>query len=395
MKAVSNWKEYPLGELAQYINGKAFKPEHWGKFGLPIIRIQNLTDPSKAFNYFDGDIENRYLIDSGDLLISWSATLGSFIWNSGPAVLNQHIFKVIPHGYLVDKEFLHYLVLTTLDEMAKHSHGLAMKHITKKKFEALAVSIPPLNEQHRIVAHIKECMGRVEEIERLRAETVSEGVAALPSMLNEAFIDLGKNHGKVEVADVALETRYGTSRKCSSTPKGTAILRIPNVVDGFVNFSNLKYCEMDSNEREKIGLKAGDLLFVRTNGSRELVGRCAIYEGNDDDQDYGFASYLIRVRLNQKKIRPHFLAFFLNSSQGRLELDKRRRTSAGQFNINSENLRNIKIPLPPIDTQEKVAAFLSVRQKQVIHLQEELRSAQNAELLLRESILRKAFAGEL
>jgi len=392
---ISKWKEYKVGELAQYLNGRAFKPDDWGKKGIPIIRIQNLTDAGKSFNCFDGKVEERYQVNSGDLLISWSATLGSFVWDRGPAVLNQHIFKVLPNENIITKDFLHYLVLNSLDEMSKHSHGIAMKHITKKKFEELLVKVPALDEQHRIVAHIKEFMDRVEEIERLRTEVITEADATLPSVLNDVFSDLSKKYQKVEIGDVAAESRYGTSRKCSAEPKGIAILRIPNVASGFVNFENLKYCDLQKMELKRLALQKGDLLFVRTNGSRDLVGRCAIYEGNGDEQLYGFASYLIRVRLNQDQMRPHFLAFFLNSTHGRIELDKRRRTSAGQFNINSENLRNIEVPLPPPHIQDRVIEELRGHQALVIQLQKEIHELHEAEAHLRESILRKAFSGEL
>ncbi len=389
------WNSYTLGELATYLNGKAFKPSDWGKAGVPIVRIQNLTDSSKPFNHYTGVVEERYRIYTGDLLISWSATLGSFIWDRGPAVLNQHIFKVLPNAEIIDKEFLHYLILITLDEMTTHSHGIAMKHITKGKFESIKVSVPAVSEQRRIVARIKECFERVDEIEKLRAAAIEEAKATLPSMLNQTFVELGTTHEEVEIGDVTLETRYGTSRKCASNPKGIAILRIPNVAGGFVNFDELKYCPLNKKELNNIVLQKGDLLFVRTNGSRDLVGRCAIFEGDAKDQQYGFASYLIRVRLDQKKIRPHYLAFFLNSTHGRVELDSRRRTSAGQFNINSENLRTIKVPLPPLDLQERLEGALRDQQAQVIQLQRELREAQDTELHISESILRKAFAGEL
>src|SRR5262249_55218422 len=83
------WPRKKLGDLGRYINGMAFKPTDWTPDGLPIIRIQNLTDPSKPFNRFAGEAPRRYLVRNGDLLISWSASLGSFIWNRGDAILNQ------------------------------------------------------------------------------------------------------------------------------------------------------------------------------------------------------------------------------------------------------------------------------------------------------------------
>src|ERR1044072_4172296 len=139
MTSPASWKTYKLGDLAQYINGKAFKSEEWKTVGLPIIRIQNLTTRAKPFNYCDQQVESRYHINDGDLLISWSATLGSFIWDRGPAVLNHHIFKSVPNSALVERDLLHFLMLQTLKEMESRTHGIAMKHITKGKFESIEI----------------------------------------------------------------------------------------------------------------------------------------------------------------------------------------------------------------------------------------------------------------
>ena len=391
----ASWRRYKLGDLAQYINGKAFKPQDWKTSGLPIIRIQNLTDRSKPFNYCEREVESRYLINDGDLLISWSATLGSFIWDRGPALLNQHIFKAIPNGEIVDRDFLHFLMLVTLDEMASHAHGIAMKHITKGKFEAIEVCIPTIVEQRRIVACIKECIERVEEIDILKRESLQEAVAVLPSVLNEVFATQASQAPLMTIGEIALETRYGTSQKCHSNQKGLAILRIPNVARGAVNLKDLKYCDLTDNEAARICLEPGDLLFVRTNGSRDLVGRCAVFDVAEQELNFGFASYLIRVRVDQTKVLPRYLAYFLNSTNGRSELDSRRRTSAGQFNINSENLRSIPLPVPSIEVQLGLLAQLEQRELQANQLASELVSVNTESDGLREAILRRAFAGKL
>src|SRR5437868_9136857 len=90
----SSWKVARLGDVAEYINGFAFKPTDWGETGVPIIRIQNLNSPNASFNYFDGQIADKFKVQNGDLLISWSASLDAFLWNRGEAILNQHIFNV-------------------------------------------------------------------------------------------------------------------------------------------------------------------------------------------------------------------------------------------------------------------------------------------------------------
>jgi type I restriction enzyme S subunit len=95
--------------VCNFINGKAFKPSDWSSTGVPIVRIQNLNDEAATFNYFEGDIEDKYWIDNDDLLFAWSGTpgtsFGAFIWNCGKAVLNQHIFRVEPASS-IDKWFL-------------------------------------------------------------------------------------------------------------------------------------------------------------------------------------------------------------------------------------------------------------------------------------------------
>jgi type I restriction enzyme S subunit len=280
-------------------------------------------------------------------------------------------------------------------DLRLHQRGATIKGVTTRVLDALEVPLPPLPEQRRIVARIKECMERVEEIDGLRQETFREASAVLPSVLNEVFASQASIAPLMTIAEIAIETRYGTSQKCHTETTGMPILRIPNVARGAVNFDDLKYCTLIGADVKRVRLSTGDLLFVRTNGSRELVGRCAVFDGGDPDNTYGFASYLIRVRVDQAKVLPRYLAYFLNSTNGRSEIDSRRRTSAGQFNINSENLRSIPFPVPAIAVQERLLEQMEQREAQANHLVSELKAAGAEGQGMRESILRKAFAGEL
>lgn len=162
-----------------------------------------------------------------------------------------------------------------------------------------------------------------------------------------------------------------------------------------MNFDDLKYCNLNAADTERVRLSTVNLLFVRTNGSRELVGRCAVFYGGFSDLAYGFASYLIRVRIDQSKVLPRYLSYFLNSTNGRSEIDTRRRTSAGQFNINSENLRSIPFPVPTIAVQERLLEQMEQREAQANQLVSELKAARAESQGVREAILRRAFAGEL
>ena len=165
------WIAARVNDTGLYINGLAFKPSDWKTSGTPIIRIQNLTDSSKEFNYATGVYPDEVMVRPGDILVSWSATLDAFLWQRGPGVLNQHIFRVIPDEGLTDRRFLHLLLRQTIREMAEseHAHGLAMMHINRGPFMAHVVLIPPLAEQHRIVAKVEELMALCDQLEAARA----------------------------------------------------------------------------------------------------------------------------------------------------------------------------------------------------------------------------------
>jgi len=170
--------EMPLGWVAGrvndtglYINGLAFKPADWKQSGTPIIRIQNLTDPTKGHNFTEGDFPDEVLVRNGDLLVSWSATLEAFRWDRGTGVLNQHIFRVIPDDGLTTRDFLLLLLKAAIRQLAEsdHAHGLVMKHINRTPFLNHVVLIPPLAEQRRIVAKVDELVALCDRLEETRA----------------------------------------------------------------------------------------------------------------------------------------------------------------------------------------------------------------------------------
>lgn len=396
MKA--RWQSVPLGSVCSLVNGRAFKPSDWVRQGVPIVRIQNLNDTAKPFNFYDKPVRDRFLVDTGDILLSWSGTpgtsFGCFIWQRGRAILNQHIFKVHVNDSLVDPEFFVHMVNSRLDEMISLAHGgVGLRHITKNKLESIEVSFPQIPEQRRIVSCIKILLDKAWEIATLRKECFKETCAVFPSLLANAFNELGATVPQRTIDEVTLETRYGTSHKCYSEQKGTPVFRIPNIYQGSVLTSNLKYCELPENELSLLALEPGDLLIVRTNGSEDLVGRCAVFDGKSST--YAYASYLIRVRVDKKVVNPHFLSFFLESTLGRDAIRERRRTSAGQFNINTENLRTISFPCPSPDIQMEMVERMRNQRELANAIRDEIAAQHTAAEPLEEAILRKAFAGEL
>lgn len=165
-----HWDVSKVKLLADYINGFAFHPSTWSGTGRPIIRIQNLTKREAAFNYFDGEVPKHYHVKARDILLSWSASLGVFVWDREDAWLNQHIFKVIPDRKRITAGYFVWLATWFLNHMAAEAHGSTMQHITKPKFGSFPVPLPSITEQEEIEAYLQreskdvdEAIARTEE----------------------------------------------------------------------------------------------------------------------------------------------------------------------------------------------------------------------------------------
>ncbi|MBX9613714.1 MAG: restriction endonuclease subunit S [Burkholderiales bacterium] len=167
----AHWEVSKVKLLADYINGFPFKPAEWGAKGRPIIRIQNLTKEHAAFNYYDGVIPERNHVKDGDILLSWSASLGVFVWNRGDAWLNQHIFKVVPDPKRITRGYFVWLAQWFLNHMAAEAHGSTMQHITKPKFGSFPVPLPSLTEQVEIEDYINR---ETQDIDLAMARTEEE-----------------------------------------------------------------------------------------------------------------------------------------------------------------------------------------------------------------------------
>ena len=173
----------PLGDIADFVNGVAFKPDDWEESGKRILRIQNLTDSTKPFNRTNRAVAKKYEVSPGDLLVSWSATLGVFVWE-GPdtALVNQHIFRVVPDHGRIDPCYLRHMLSDALVQMEQHLHGATMKHVNRGEFLATTIPLPPLDEQKRI-------LGILDAADALRAKR-REALAELDTLLQSTFLDM-------------------------------------------------------------------------------------------------------------------------------------------------------------------------------------------------------------
>ncbi len=175
-----------LGNVATFENGRAFKPSDWSSFGIPIIRIENLTNPAATFNRYSGQVEAKHRVDNGDLLVSWSATLDAFVWNRGPAVLNQHIFKA-RERVGVDRTYLYYALRDAMARIRSRVHGATMQHVTKRTFESVLIFVPSLVAQRDIAARLADELAAVDTARRAALDRRTAVDALRTRTYHEAF----------------------------------------------------------------------------------------------------------------------------------------------------------------------------------------------------------------
>lgn len=207
------WEYIRIGDAMNMVNGRAFKPSEWSSSGLEIIRIQNLNDSSASYNYCDFSVDSKFIVNNGDFLISWSGTpgtsFGAFIWDRGPAVLNQHIFRCELYGEGFFAFYLRLAINAELDEMVSRAHGgVGLQHITKGKLQSLLITLPPLAEQHCIVAKVDELMAICDQLEQQQTDSTALHQTLVETLLGT--LTDAADHGELELAWQRIADHFDT-----------------------------------------------------------------------------------------------------------------------------------------------------------------------------------------
>lgn len=384
--------EKTLGDVATYINGRAFKPQEWETSGQPIIRIQNLTNSTQECNRTTKQFEEKYRISDGDLLFAWSASLGAHIWHGEDGWLNQHIFKVIPNES-IDKIYLYYYLLYVVDQLYAKTHGSGMVHITLKPFKSTRIMLPELNEQRRVVGKIESLFAKLNEAKEKAQAVVDSFETRKAAILHKAFT--GELTAK-------WREEHGVSIDNWKTTRFDSVAAIrSNLVDP-AEYQSFPHIAPDNIEK-----KTGVLLEYHTIAEDGVTsGKHRFYSGQilyskirpylskavvvDFDGLCSADMYPIEAYQNARCLWYYMLSdeFLLQASTAgsRSVLPK----------INQKELSALTVHLPTNDReQEEIARILD----ELFDKEQQTKEAAEAVLdqieLMKKSILARAFRGEL
>lgn len=393
------WEWKKLEKLAKLQNGFAFKSNLFVNEGLPIVRIKNiknekvLLDDVVYFNVEDyGKKLDSYQIKKNDILLAMSgATTGKIgLYDTDEiSYLNQRVglFRIENSNL---RSYLFYFLSTQIEKNLELSLGAAQPNLSTEQINNIELPLPPLEEQKRIVAKLDNLFAKIDKAIALHQKNIDEANVFMASVLNDVFVELEEKYEKDIVKNILKMAQYGFSNKSSDDGK-YPFLRMGDLQNGKILLNNLKYVNLTDEEFKKYKLQKFDLLFNRTN-SFELVGKTSIFE---EDIDMSFASYLVRLRVDEEKLLPYYLNYYLNTKNTQNVLKEMATKAVNQSNINAEKLKSITIPLPPIKTQQKVVSYLdeiSNKMEKIKQIQKEKMQSLKA---LKASILDQAFKGEL
>lgn len=379
------WEWATLGEIGAYLNGRGFKKSEWSHTGRPIIRIQNLTGSGAAFNYFQGQAEDRHTVRDGDLLVSWAATLGVYVWRGPEAVLNQHIFKVESS---VNRRFHRWLLDHVLADLHLQTHGSGMVHITKGRFDATEVPLPPRAEQERIVAAIEEHLSRLDA-----ADTALSAAGRRLRVFEQRCVDEATEGQPVPLGTLLSEPlRNGLSAKAS--PLGSVrVVTLTAVTRSEFTEANTKLIDPDRRPVDDLWMTPGDVFIERSN-TPELVGTSAMYDG---PRHWAiFPDLLIRARPDPARLVPAYLELALRSTAIRRYFQRSAQGIAGSMpKVSQGTVEAVEIPLPSLDGQWSIVDRFRGRAAVAERLAAEVGRSVERARVLRRSILAAAFSGKL
>ena len=373
-----------LGEIATYVNGFAFKPSDWSESGIPIIRIQDLTGNSYQANRYDGPYEKKYEVVPGDVLISWSASLGVYVWRREKAVLNQHIFKVVFNKVEVNKSFFVHQVGFILENASWAAHGATMKHLTKPVFDALPFYLPRIEKQNQI-AEVLDILANLISLRKRQLAKLDELVKA---RFVEMFGDPEYNtkHWPVYTLDKLCEV--GSSKRIyqnEQSSEGVSFWRISDLVnkmDAGLADSGLFIPNEKYDELKQAGLVpvAGDILVT----SRGTLGRCYIIEKEDRFyfQD-GMISWLSHY---SHGITPLYLQFLFSMPGFRRQIDNMQAGSTVAY-LSIAMLKKLCIMVPCEETQTAFASFIAQIGKSKFTMQQGMIKLE----ILKKALMQKYF----
>lgn len=396
------WQKKPLGSLLEVLNGHAFKSKQFSQTdGLPLIRIRDLKTGSTTETRYNGDYDAKYVVENGDLLIGMDGEFRCYDWRGSKALLNQRVCKLGNFSERLLPRFLLYGINKYLKDIEDVTAFTTVKHLSSKTIQSIQFPIPSLQEQQHIVELLDEAF---EGLDRARAhaeanlqnarELFARVVTTL--LIGERADDRSANFDAWPERQLKELVSFHNGDRGKNYPNkseyvahGIPWLNTGQILpDGSLSESKMNFITRYKFETLGGGkIQPGDLVFCLRGATIGKTAFVAPYEIG------AIASSLMIIRPGSH-LSDRFAYYFLTSTLGKAEIDKFI-AGAAQPNLAGASVGKFKIRLPPIDVQKQIVARIDSVKEGAEELEQQYRSKLQDLDDLRQSILQKAFAGEL
>jgi len=345
-----------LADVAQVIMGQSPPSSTYNTVGKGLPFYQGKTDFGDMYPtprvYCT---EPSRIAEAGDILISVRAPVGPANVSQERSCIGRGI-SAIRVGKKLDRDFLLYFLRFYEPELAKAGTGSTFTAIAREDLETIKLPLPPLTEQKRIAS----LLARADRLRQLRRTAHDLSDALLQSVFLEMFGEPSVNDKGWDVVKLseafAIKPQIGTPNPAHNGGK-YLVVRVGEIGSKKVDLESSQRITLDGKELERFRLKTGDFLLARAIGSEDHLGKASILQ--DVNEVVVFDSHVMRLRFNPKIMSPVFFWHWLKSDGGRARFMQRAGRTAVQFNVNTEQIADINIPLPPLSLQEEFAGMVT------------------------------------
>ncbi len=404
------WEVKKLGDIAEISSGgtpSRNKKEYWDNGTIPWVKIKDIKEKfistTEEFITEDGlKNSSAKLFKKGTLLYSIFATLGEVAILDIDATTNQAIAGINIKENNINSLYLMYFLRSIKDEICNKGRGVAQNNLNLSILKQIEIPLPPLKEQERIVGILDESFAKIDESIKILEQDLLNLDELMQSALQKAFNPLkdnAKENYKLpqgwewkslgEISNL-IQNGFAASKN-NEIPSGYVHLRTHNIsTDGNLNFDTLIKIKREFIKEKQSFIEKNDILFNNTN-STELVGKTALVTQN---YNYAFSNHLTKIKLknqyNSKLVVFYFVLLLKNKY-----FEKICHQWIGQSGINIDKLKKIQIPLPPLKEQEQIASHLDELSSHVKNLKQNYQAQIKDLQELKNSLLDKAFKGNL
>jgi len=353
----------PLTSKKEYYNGN-----------IPFVKIEDMTRSYKYLRSTSTTIteaglknSNAWLVPVNSLLVAIYASIGVIAINKIEVTTNQAILSILPIEEKTNVEFLFYTLTYLKPLLKKYTKETTQKNLTGEIMKNFKVALPSLSEQQKITSILSTVDESIQKTDDIIANTERLKKGLMEELLTKGIghkefkdTEIGKIPKEWEVVklkDVLLLLRNGITLRQIKEGNGYPVTRIETISEEKIDPSKLGHVVgLHEKDIEEYRLIEGDILFSHIN-SLEHIGKTAIYEGEPGFILHGMN--LLLLRPDKNKVDTKFLLYLLRLFRARKLFGIMAKKAVNQASINQTELGNLKIFLPSLSEQQKIASILS------------------------------------